>query len=401
MRLLNFASQWWQGRFRNKYMKALFISNDPTIFDATSSTRARMRAYAVAIGELHILSSANRNARKEREGNLFLYSIRASKLFRVRMLAKRAHELILKNNIEIVSAQDPFEHGLAAFRAVRGTNTKLHIQVHTDFLSPWFVRGNLRVSLLNRYRRRLADRVLLAANGIRVVSERIKNSLVVHYGSNIVEPSVIPIAVDSAVPAPVSLPAHAFNFALIAVGRLEPEKRVGDILTALKLVAKQYPTVGLCVVGDGSERARLLRMTHALGLADKVIFLGGRADAWGLMRSAQAFIQASAYEGYGRTLIEAALAKIPIITTDVGIVGEVFKNGDDILSSPVADPAALSRNIIRCLEDSVLRRELPIMLKPSPSRTLHQLAMCRIALPRTLRAPSTDIHEAPHRHAGG
>jgi len=353
-------------------MKALFISNDPLIFDAASAVRARMRAYAEAIGlpaqagELHIISAANQGAKEERDGNLFLHPIRAPKLFRVRALAKRAHALILEKNIEIVSAQDPFEHGLAALKAVRGTNAGLHIQVHTDFLSPWFVKsGNwrsprVRMPILNRWRRRIADRVLPAASGIRTVSERVKASLVRRYGEGIPEPSVIPVAVDPAVPEPARLPARHFKFALIAIGRLEPEKRIEDILAALKLIEERYPMIGLFIVGSGSERARLERMARSLGLEDKVIFLGNRPDARALMANAQAFIQASAYEGYGRTLIEAALAKIPIITTDVGIVGEVFKGYEDVLSAPVADPTALSLNIIGFIEDTAVRQGLPM-----------------------------------------
>ena len=214
--------------------------------------------------------------------------------------------------------------------------------------------------LLNRWRRRIADRVLPRADGIRVVSERVKKSLVARYGSIIPEPSVIPVAVDSTVPEPIRLPEHPFTFSLISVGRLEPEKRIEDILTALALVAKQYPMVGLFIVGSGSERRRLERMARHLGLADRVIFLGERPDARALMGSANAFIQASAYEGYGRTLIEAALARVPIITTDVGIVGEVFKGYEDVLSVPVDDPTALSLGIVGFIEDTRVRLELPI-----------------------------------------
>ena len=101
-------------------------------------------------------------------------------------------------------------------------------------------------------------------------------------------------------------------------------------------------------------------MTRTFGLSGKVVFLGNRPDARGLMASAQAFIQASAYEGYGRTLIEAALAKVPIITTDVGIVGEVFKGFQDVLSVPVADPTALSLAIVGFIEDNAVRQELPM-----------------------------------------
>ncbi|MDD2657718.1 MAG: glycosyltransferase [Candidatus Pacebacteria bacterium] len=346
-------------------MKVLFVSNDPTLFDAESATRARMRSYAAALGELHIVSLAGPYARDEQEGNLFLHPVQAWNIFRVRALAARAHALILEHSIEVVSAQDPFEHGLAALRALQGTSARLHIQVHTDFLSPWFIRsGNwrspsVRQPLLNRWRLRVADRVLPEAAGIRAVSERVKASLLDRYGSKIVDPSVIPVWVDALVPEPVRLPAHLFTFALVAVGRLEPEKRVEDILAALKLVIKHYPMVGLFIVGEGSERGKLERMAHSLDLADKVIFLGNRPNVRGLMSSAQAFIQASAYEGYSRTLLEAALAKVPIITTDVGIVGEVFKGYEDVLAVPVADPTALSLGIVGFIEDNAVRQELP------------------------------------------
>ncbi len=354
-------------------MKVLFISNDPTIFDSTSDARVRMRAYAALIGlsagqagELHIVSAAGPDAKEEQEGNLFLHPVHAWKIFRVHALTVRAHALIVEQGIDVVSAQDPFEHGLAALRAIVGTSAKLHIQVHTDFLSPWFVRsGNwraprVRMPLLNQWRRSIADDVLPKADGIRVVSLRVKTSLIERYHGRIVEPIVIPVAVDPTVPSPVPLPKRSFTFSLIAVGRLEPEKRIEDILAALKLVIRQYLTVGLIIVGDGRERRRLKHMVRELGLTDYVLFLGNRPDARGLMASAQAFIQVSAYEGYGRTLIEAALAKVPIITTDVGIVGEVFKGYEDVLAVPVADPTALSLSIVGLIEDNAVRQELPV-----------------------------------------
>jgi glycosyltransferase involved in cell wall biosynthesis len=59
-------------------------------------------------------------------------------------------------------------------------------------------------------------------------------------------------------------------------------------------------------------------------------------------------------------LIEAALAKVPIITTDVGIVGEVFKGYEDVLAAPVADPTELSLHIVTLIENANARIELPM-----------------------------------------
>lgn len=343
--------------------KVLFISNDPGLFEEGSAVRTRMQAYAGLIGELHILARSRQDS-LESIGPLTLHGRRISKLRSPIELAKRAHALILAHGIDVVSAQDPFEHGWAAMQAVRGTQAKLHVQVHTDFRSPWFVRsGNLRspkvrMPLLNHVRRAIADRVLPEADGIRTVSKRVKESLMARYGARITEPSVIPIEVSAQVPDAVALPPHAFTFALIAVSRLEPEKRIEDLISALARIRMRYPSVGLFIVGEGSERAKLERMARMLGMNGCVVFLGARADARGLMRSAQAFIQASAYEGYGLTLIEAALSRVPIITTDVGIVGEVFSGYEEVLAAPPADPAALATHIMGLVEDLHYRTQL-------------------------------------------
>lgn len=345
-------------------MKVLFISNDPLVFDASSSVRARMRAYAKVFGELHILSPGKRTAKEERDGSLVLYPLHGMRLFVLFAMMQRAREIIRRETITVVSAQDPFEYGFVALQAVLGTRAKLSIQIHTDFLSPWFTRsGNfrslqIRMPLLNGVRRRIADLVLPHADGIRVVSLRIKDSLIARYGTRINVPCVIPVGIPSSIPEAVSLPDHEFSFIFITVSRLESEKRIQDILMALARLGPRYHQVGLMIVGDGRERSKLGRLSRKLGLGRRVFFLGSRKNAWGLMRSAHAYVQASAYEGYGLTLLEAALAKIPIITTDVGIVGEVFQGYTEVLATPVADTANFSVHMEKLIQDHQLRATL-------------------------------------------
>ena len=340
-------------------MKALFFSGDRQIFEEGSSVRARFRAYASAIGEVHVACVAP-HAKRAQDGSLFLHPLRGSRLF----AASALRALIRTHNIEVISAQDPFEYGLVAWQAARGTRAKLHIQVHTDFLSLWFLRaGGFRsprvpAPILNHVRRLIADFVLPKAAGVRAVSVRVAQSLKGRYGSQVATPSVIPVSVTVAGTPPVPLPAHTASFMLITVGRLEPEKRIEDILYAIARIRFSYPAIGLTIVGSGSEEPRLRALTRRLGLSKHVLFLGARSDAYGLMKSAQAYIQASAYEGYGRTLIEAALARIPIITTDVGIVGEVFEGYRDVLAAPIADPAALAVHIRGLLDDHQARIKL-------------------------------------------
>lgn len=346
-------------------MKVLFISNDPTLFSSESATRLRLRAYAAAIGELHVLSAAPSGARQESDGSLTLHPVGGEKVLRLLSLFFTARRLIKEKGIEVVSAQDPFEYGLIAYEATKGTGARLHLQIHTDFLSPWFTRDGVFRSLrikapfLNRVRQRLADYVLPHAHAIRVVSKRIADSVMARYGARVVPPQVLPIALSSVVPTPEPLPPHSFSFAFITAGRLEPEKRIEDILMALRKLGPHYEQVGLIVVGEGREKKRLQDLTKKLNLSSRVVFMGEQGTRTvALMRSAHAYIQASAYEGYGRTLLEAALARIPIITTDVGIVGEVFRGYEHVLATPPADTQNLSVHMMSLLGDQALRRSL-------------------------------------------
>lgn len=352
-------------------MKSLFIANDPTLFDPASPARERMQRYAAAIGTLYVLSRAYRkdvDAYRHgiQEGGLILQAVSGGKINGLIGLFGAARRLVTKEGIEIVSAQDPFEHGWVALCAVRGTTAKLHLQVHTDFCSPWFTRhhvmraAEVHMPLLNTIRQRIADRLIPKADGIRAVSIRIRDSLTARYGDHLPPVTVIPIATSVTLPPPAPLPEHPFSFSLITVSRLAPEKRIEDILHALARLHRTYPAVGLFIVGDGPSRRSLEARVRALGLASHVQFLGWRRDALALMQSAQAYIQASAYEGYGLTLIEAALARLPIITTDVGIVGEVFVGYEEVLVAPPGDPAALTVHIASLVEDMQARRMLAI-----------------------------------------
>lgn len=340
-------------------MKALFISNDRSIPDVGSATRARMQAYAEEIGEMHVLLRG-KEARTTTDGAITIHEVRISRLLVPFMLQRHARILIEKYALEIVSAQDPFEHGWVAMRiGKKNPNVKVHIQVHTDFLSPWFTYGYSRASVLNRVRTIMADIVLPRANGIRVVSERVKRSLIARYGSRIPDVVVIPIAAPESIPQQ-DTSAPPFPFTLLAVSRLESEKRVADLLRVLVEVRKRYPETGLVIAGDGRERESLRALVRVLGISSHVRFLGSRSDVRGLMRAAHVFVQASAYEGYGVTFVEAGCASLPIVTTDVGIVGDVLLPNVHVLTAHVGDVMQLARHITSLIEDNALRTSLSL-----------------------------------------
>ncbi len=116
------------------------------------------------------------------------------------------------------------------------------------------------------------------------------------------------------------------------------------------------PGVGCIVVGDAlfgeqSYAARLKQMVLELGLADRVRFLGHRSDVPRLMKAVDAMVHPSIDpEPFGRTLVEAMLAGVPVIATDAGAAPDILEGGRAGTLVPPGDPHALAAAIASVLE---------------------------------------------------
>lgn len=106
------------------------------------------------------------------------------------------------------------------------------------------------------------------------------------------------------------LPANFF----VAMGRLVPNKNFQLTLKAYaRLDAQDTP---LLVLGQGPEEANLKDQATALGIADRVHFLGFVPNPYPIVARARALVSASRAEGFPNTLIEAMCLGCPIIATD-------------------------------------------------------------------------------------
>ena len=354
------------------------ISTDRKIFEEGSAVRARMIEYGKLFDELHIIVFSKRftlhASRFTLSDNTFVYPTNSiSKLFYISNAIRIGKSILLKSTTDwVVSCQDPFETGFAGWKIAKSTGAKLHLQIHTDFLNPYFKT----LSLLNRIRVRLALFLLPKANGIRVVSERIKNSLEaanLKLGASV---AVLPIFVDKeqveANYRGVDLKRKypQFNFIILVVSRLTREKNVEGAIGALAYIHKKYPKVGLVIVGSGPLESSLKLKARSYHLEASVIFEGWQNDTASYYKSADAFLFPSRYEGYGLALIEAALLGCPVVTTNVGIAGDVCKNGENAFVCKVNDAQCLALGIMRLVENVSLRHTFSLRLKEAVEATL-------------------------------
>ena len=136
----------------------------------------------------------------------------------------------------------------------------------------------------------------------------------------------------------------AAPFVFGVFSRLSPWKGQDVALRALAAL----PGAG-CVIAGGAlfgeqDYARsLVALAERLGVADRVRFLGQRDDVPALMRAVDAVVHPSTEpEPFGRTLVEAMLARRPLIAAEAGAAPEILDDGRVGMMFPPDDHAALA-----------------------------------------------------------
>lgn len=342
-------------------MKVIAISTDRQLFAPGSEVGKRAVAYSRHFEQYSqiVFSLKNHNLKLvELRGNVQVYPTNSvSRFFYIFDAIKIARHLLKQVPGEwVISAQDPFETGLAACWLAWRHKLPFQIQIHTDFLSPYFARQ----SILNRVRVWLARFVLPRANQIRVVSERIKHSIIQAGIKTKSVPVVLPIVINQSVSQSVrgNLKAEYLQFSkiILLVSRLEPEKNVGLAIKVFKQIAEDYPQVGMVIAGSGSEEDKLKNLAGQLELNDKVIFVGQQNSLEVFYAGANVLLSPSNYEGYGLVLAEARLAGLPVVSTDVGIAQELV--GSEFVC-PVGDEKCLAEKTSLVLSGQINQQPVP------------------------------------------
>lgn len=141
---------------------------------------------------------------------------------------------------------------------------------------------------------------------------------------------------------------------VLTIARLDPQKGLDYLLDA----AARVPQARFALAGDGPERARLEARARALGLEDRVSFLGYRRDIPELLARCDLFVLPSLFEGLPLAALEAMAAGRPVIATAVGGTDEAVIHGETGILVPPADPDALARAIRALLAAPALAERL-------------------------------------------
>ena len=147
---------------------------------------------------------------------------------------------------------------------------------------------------------------------------------------------------------------------LVTVGHLVARKRHADVLRALAVLGRRYPTLRYEIVGDGPERVALEGLAARLGVSDRVDLRGQLSPAQAVERArgGTLFVMPSTEEAFGVAYIEAMAGGVPAI----GCRGEpgpeeIAAAGDGFVLVPPGDIERLTQRIDELLSDPHRLRE--------------------------------------------
>lgn len=143
-------------------------------------------------------------------------------------------------------------------------------------------------------------------------------------------------------------------FLIVALGRLHPVKAFDTLLAAIA----PLPNVYLWIGGEGPERGNLQNLTHQLGIADRVRFLGWWNDRAALFAAGDICVFPSRFEPFGNVFVQAWEAGVPLITSLSEGPQQYVHEGQDALTFPVDDVDALRDQIIRLRDNPTLRQHI-------------------------------------------
>ncbi|MZH04593.1 MAG: glycosyltransferase family 4 protein [Nitrospinae bacterium] len=156
---------------------------------------------------------------------------------------------------------------------------------------------------------------------------------------------------------------------ILAVGNLSERKGHNYLLAALPRILADYGPVKLVIVGEGEFRDSLESNIEKRGLEKHVSLVGFQSEenipSW--LNLADIFVLPSLLEGTPNILLEAMACKLPILTTDVGGIGSVIKDGYNGIIIPPRSESKLAEGVISLLQDPDLCQRLAV----NAQSTLH------------------------------
>jgi glycosyltransferase involved in cell wall biosynthesis len=201
---------------------------------------------------------------------------------------------------------------------------------------------------------RSAERIVAISDAVRDFHIRAglpaEKLVTIHYGLD-----ERPTRSSEVTPAEAGVPVDAPL--VLAIGRLIEQKDHATLLAAFARLRERHTDALLAILGWGRLEHETRARANALGLGDSVL-LPGRVEPSAWLERANVFAHSSRWEGFGIVLLEAMLARLPVVATRVSAVPEIVVDGGTGLLVEPGDAVEMAAALGRLLDEPELGRVL-------------------------------------------
>lgn len=142
------------------------------------------------------------------------------------------------------------------------------------------------------------------------------------------------------------------SFVIGCVSRLVRDKGQEYLIEAVARLRKKHSRAFLLMAGDGREKGRLESLIRKMGLANNALLLPSDPDATTLYSVMDVFAHPVATrEGFGLAMLEAMVAKIPVVASDVWAINSILRNHVNGFLVPPKNPAEIETALCFILEN--------------------------------------------------
>ena len=257
-----------------------------------------------------------------------------------------------QQSIEVMHAHDSHAHTFGVMaKAFFGAKSALVVHRRVDFpigkslLSNW------------KYNHAAVDLIICVSSMIEsVVQKGLKRAIptrVVYSGVRLDRFAQVP---QGSIRAELGLGQHAILIGNVAA--LAPHKDYPTFVRTANLLLEQgHDTHFVLIGGDGGEMERIKALIGESRHQQRFHLLGFRADIPSLLPQLNVFLFTSETEGLGTSVIDAFLAKVPVVATRAGGVPELVQHGQTGLLAPVKDHQQLAQLVAETRSDQHATRQ--------------------------------------------
>ncbi len=268
---------------------------------------------------------------------------------RIKRNAKRIADILINQNMDLLYMNNQPSSNLEGILASEMTNVPVlqHSRIETE-LKPWEVRAANKI----------LSKIICVSAGVK--SALVKRGIdptkciVVHNG---IDPETTPLISSQDIKKRWGISDG--DFIIGAVGSLIKRKRINDLIEALPVIIQRAPCPVKCLIlGDGPEKASLLKLVKSRKLESSVIFTGFQSDAISYCNIMDIFTMTSEKEGLPRVILEAMLMGKPVIAARISGVEELIENNKTGLLFKKHDTTELAGAVLKMMSDDQLRHNI-------------------------------------------